>query len=61
MSGTARAEDCMGANENLAVHVRCADAEDRHDLSHHSELATDDAVVCRWTTSGTPVIIQQLG
>ena len=88
----------MGAAENLAVHVRWADAEDHHDLSHHSEFihddievrspgsepvigiedyigmmeglyvglkdfhvvvhdrfATDDRVVCRWTTSGTHV------
>jgi len=49
MSGTARAEDRMGANENLAVHVRWAGAEDRHDLSRHSEFP------------GVAVIIQQLG
>jgi steroid delta-isomerase-like uncharacterized protein len=88
----------MGAAENLAIHARWADAENRHDLSQHSEFlhddievfspgtepvigldgyltmmeglfagledfhaeihdrfATDDRVVCRWTTRGRHV------
>ena len=85
----------MAASDNLALHRRWADAEDRHDIGHHDEFlrpeivvhlpggeevvglpayldmlesmyaalegyrvviddafATDDRVVCRWTSIG---------
>jgi steroid delta-isomerase-like uncharacterized protein len=32
----------MSATENLAVHTRWSDAEDRHDLSHHGEFIHSD-------------------
>jgi predicted ester cyclase len=35
----------MGASENLALHRRWADAEDRHDISHHDEFLHPDIVV----------------
>jgi hypothetical protein len=35
----------MGAVENLAVHLRWAEADDRHDLSHHHEFVHEDIVV----------------
>ena len=35
----------MGAVENLAVHTRCTEDEDRHDLSHHSDYFHDDIEV----------------
>jgi steroid delta-isomerase-like uncharacterized protein len=35
----------MGAEENLAVHTAWAEAENRHDLSHHHEFLHDDIVV----------------
>jgi predicted ester cyclase len=35
----------VGAAENLATHLRWAEADDRHDLSHHHEFIHDDIVV----------------
>jgi hypothetical protein len=35
----------MGAAENLETHTRWADADDRHDLSHHREFVHEDIVV----------------
>jgi steroid delta-isomerase-like uncharacterized protein len=35
----------MGASENLALHRRWAEAEDRHDISHHDEFLQPDIVV----------------
>jgi steroid delta-isomerase-like uncharacterized protein len=35
----------MGAEENLAVHTRWADAEDRHDLSQHHDFLHEDVEV----------------
>jgi steroid delta-isomerase-like uncharacterized protein len=35
----------LGASENLAVHRRWADAEDRHDIAHHDEFPQPDIVV----------------
>ena len=35
----------MSAEDNLAVHLRWAQADDRHDLSHHHEFVHDDIEV----------------
>jgi len=35
----------MGAAENLEVHTRCTEAENRHDLSHHDDFLHDDIVM----------------
>ncbi len=35
----------MGAAENLETHARWAEADDRHDLSHHHEFVHEDIVV----------------
>jgi steroid delta-isomerase-like uncharacterized protein len=35
----------MGASENLALHRRWTDAEDRHDISHLEEYLEEDIVV----------------
>jgi len=35
----------MGAAENLEIHTRCTEAENRHDLSRHGEFFHDDIVV----------------
>jgi steroid delta-isomerase-like uncharacterized protein len=35
----------MGAAENLAIHTRCTEAENRHDLSRHGDFFHDDIVV----------------
>jgi steroid delta-isomerase-like uncharacterized protein len=35
----------MGASENLAVHKRWTEAEDRHDLSHHGDFLHEDIEV----------------
>jgi steroid delta-isomerase-like uncharacterized protein len=32
----------MGASENLVVHTAWAEAEDRHDLTHHLDFLHDD-------------------
>lgn len=32
----------MGARENLAGHTASAEAEDRHDLTHHGDYMHDD-------------------
>ena len=32
----------MSASENLNVHTRCTEAENRHDLSQHSDFLHDD-------------------
>lgn len=35
----------MGAAENIATHIRWAEADDRHDLSHHHEFVHEDIEV----------------
>jgi steroid delta-isomerase-like uncharacterized protein len=35
----------MGAAENLAIHTRCTEAENRHDLSQHGDFVHDDITV----------------
>ena len=35
----------MGATENLAVHTKWSDAEDRHDLTQHDDFLHDDIEV----------------
>jgi steroid delta-isomerase-like uncharacterized protein len=38
-------EAMMGAAENLTVHTRWGDAENHHDVSHHSDFIHDDIEV----------------
>ena len=35
----------MGAAENLGIHTRCTEAENRHDLSQHGEFLHDNIEV----------------
>jgi SnoaL-like protein len=35
----------VSASENLEVHTRCTEAENRHDLSHHDDFLHDDIVM----------------
>ena len=44
----------MGADDNLAVHTRWSDAEDRHDISHHGDFIHDDIEV--WTAGSEPTV-----
>jgi len=44
----------MGAEENLRVHTRWAEAEDQHDLSHHEEFIHDDIEV---TSPGGELVV----